>query len=59
MMTEQHRAGETRWRVHRFGGASVADAACMVRVVAAILKDDARPRVAAACRHATASPMPC
>src|SRR5262245_18244144 len=43
------------WRVHKFGGSSVADAACMARV-AAILEDDPRPRVAAvlsACRGVT------
>ena len=55
-MTE-HRNGarEARWRVHKFGGSSVADAACMTRV-ADILEDDARPRVAAvlsACRGVT------
>jgi bifunctional aspartokinase / homoserine dehydrogenase 1 len=47
--------GETRWRVHKFGGSSVADAACMARV-AAILEEDSRPRVAAvlsACRGVT------
>src|SRR3954447_7789228 len=50
-MTESH----ARWRVHKFGGSSVADAACMARV-AAILEDDPRPRVAAvlsACRGVT------
>src|SRR3990170_2273090 len=43
------------WRVHKFGGSSVADAACMARV-AGILEDDPRPRVAAvlsACRGVT------
>ena len=43
------------WRVHKFGGSSVADAACMERV-ARILEDDPRPRVAAvlsACRGVT------
>ena len=43
------------WRVHKFGGSSVADAACMERV-AKILEDDPRPRVAAvlsACRGVT------
>ncbi|HET7698283.1 MAG TPA: bifunctional aspartate kinase/homoserine dehydrogenase I [Vicinamibacterales bacterium] len=43
------------WRVHKFGGSSVADAACMERV-ADILEADARPRVAAvlsACRGVT------
>jgi bifunctional aspartokinase / homoserine dehydrogenase 1 len=34
------------WRVHKFGGSSVADAACMERV-ARILEDDPLPRVAA------------
>ena len=43
------------WRVHKFGGSSVADAACMERV-AAILENDPLPRVAAvlsACRGVT------
>src|SRR3954451_21790023 len=43
------------WRVHKFGGSSVADAACMERV-ARILEDDPRRRVAAvlsACRGVT------
>src|SRR5215831_16385768 len=43
------------WRVHKFGGSSVADAACMERV-ARILEDDPRCRVAAvlsACRGVT------
>jgi len=43
------------WRVHKFGGSSVADAACMERV-ARILEDDPAPRVAAvlsACRGVT------
>ena len=43
------------WRVHKFGGSSVADAACMERV-ARILEDDPRTRVAAvlsACRGVT------
>jgi aspartokinase/homoserine dehydrogenase 1 len=43
------------WRVHKFGGSSVADAACMERV-ARIIEDDPRPRVAAvlsACRGVT------
>ena len=43
------------WRVHKFGGSSVADAACMERV-AKILEDDPLPRVAAvlsACRGVT------
>ena len=43
------------WRVHKFGGSSVADAACMERV-ARILEDDPLPRVAAvlsACRGVT------
>ena len=44
-----------RWRVHKFGGSSVADAACMERV-ARIIEDDPRPRIAAvlsACRGVT------
>ncbi|HEX9365923.1 MAG TPA: bifunctional aspartate kinase/homoserine dehydrogenase I [Vicinamibacterales bacterium] len=43
------------WRVHKFGGSSVADAACMERV-AGILENDPLPRVAAvlsACRGVT------
>ena len=43
------------WRVHKFGGSSVADAACMERV-AKILENDPLPRVAAvlsACRGVT------
>jgi aspartokinase/homoserine dehydrogenase 1 len=47
--------GMERWRVHKFGGSSVADAACMERV-ARILEDDPRRRVAAvlsACRGVT------
>jgi len=43
------------WKVHKFGGSSVADAACMERV-AQILEDDPAPRVAAvlsACRGIT------
>src|SRR6185369_13961507 len=43
------------WRVHKFGGSSVADAACMERV-ARILEEDPRRRVAAvlsACRGVT------
>jgi len=45
----------TAWRVHKFGGSSVADAACMERV-ARILEDDPARRVAAvlsACRGVT------
>jgi bifunctional aspartokinase / homoserine dehydrogenase 1 len=47
--------GIESWRVHKFGGSSVADAACMERV-ARILEDDPRRRVAAvlsACRGVT------
>src|ERR1700704_6051361 len=43
------------WRVHKFGGSSVADAACMERG-ARVLEDDPLPRVAAvlsACRGVT------
>ena len=43
------------WKVHKFGGSSVADAACMRRV-AAIVEDDATPRkavVLSACRGVT------
>ncbi len=44
-----------RWRVHKFGGSSVADAACMERV-ASILETDPRRRlsvVLSACRGVT------
>src|SRR5512134_3026986 len=44
-----------RWRVHKFGGSSVADAECMRRV-AQILEQDPRPRLAvvlSACRGVT------
>ncbi len=44
-----------RWRVHKFGGSSVADARCMERV-AAILEHDPRRRLAvvlSACRGVT------
>ncbi|MDY0065702.1 MAG: bifunctional aspartate kinase/homoserine dehydrogenase I [Steroidobacteraceae bacterium] len=44
-----------RWRVHKFGGSSVADAACMERV-AGILEQDSNPRlgvVLSACRGVT------
>ena len=44
-----------RWRVHKFGGSSVADAVCMERV-ARILEQDAHPRlgvVLSACRGVT------
>jgi aspartokinase/homoserine dehydrogenase 1 len=44
-----------RWRVHKFGGSSVADAACMERV-ARILEQDPHPRlgvVLSACRGVT------
>jgi aspartokinase/homoserine dehydrogenase 1 len=47
--------GMEPWRVHKFGGSSVADAACIERV-ARILEDDPRRRVAAvlsACRGVT------
>ncbi len=43
------------WRVHKFGGSSVADAACLERV-ASIIEDDPRSRVAvvlSACRGVT------
>ena len=45
------------WRVHKFGGSSVADAACIERV-AAIVEDDPGPRLAvilSACRGVTDS----
>jgi bifunctional aspartokinase / homoserine dehydrogenase 1 len=45
----------SRFRVHKFGGSSVADAACMQRV-AQILEDDPTPRLAvvlSACRGVT------
>ena len=44
-----------RWRVHKFGGSSVADPACMQRV-AQILEQDPRPKLAvvlSACRGVT------
>lgn len=44
-----------RWRVHKFGGSSVADAVCMERV-ARILEQDPHPRlgvVLSACRGVT------
>ena len=44
-----------RWRVHKFGGSSVADAACMERV-AKILEADPKPRIGvvlSACRGIT------
>jgi aspartokinase/homoserine dehydrogenase 1 len=44
-----------RWRVHKFGGSSVADAGCMERV-AKILEEDRSPRlgvVLSACRGVT------
>ncbi|HET9695052.1 MAG TPA: hypothetical protein VFP48_11780, partial [Steroidobacteraceae bacterium] len=43
------------WRVHKFGGSSVADAACMERV-ARIIEADPAPRkavVLSACRGVT------
>jgi aspartokinase/homoserine dehydrogenase 1 len=43
------------WKVHKFGGSSVADAACMARV-AQIVEDDTTPRkavVLSACRGVT------
>src|SRR3954466_16382562 len=51
----QELTGMEPWRVHKFGGSSVADAACMERV-AQILDDDPGGRVAAvlsACRGVT------
>src|SRR5260221_5429 len=50
-----NRSDMEAWRVHKFGGSSVADAACMERV-AGILENDPLPRVAAvlsACRGVT------
>jgi bifunctional aspartokinase / homoserine dehydrogenase 1 len=50
-------AAVNEWRVHKFGGSSVADAACMQRV-AQILEDDPTPRLAvvlSACRGVTDS----
>jgi bifunctional aspartokinase / homoserine dehydrogenase 1 len=44
-----------QWRVHKFGGSSVADAACIERV-ARIVEEDANPRLAiilSACRGVT------
>jgi aspartokinase/homoserine dehydrogenase 1 len=46
---------EAHWRVHKFGGSSVADAQCMQRV-GAILEEDSHPRLAvvlSACRGVT------
>lgn len=46
-----------RWRVHKFGGSSVADAVCMERV-ARILEQDPHPRIGivlSACRGVTDS----
>ncbi len=43
------------WKVHKFGGSSVADAACM-RLVAGIIESDPAPRkavVLSACRGVT------
>ena len=43
------------WKVHKFGGSSVADAACMLRV-AKIIENDPAPRkavVLSACRGVT------
>ena len=37
-------SGAARWRIHKFGGSSVADAACMRRV-ADILEADPCPRL--------------
>src|SRR4051812_2389515 len=45
----------SRWRVHKFGGSSVADAACLERV-ASIVEEDPRGRLAvvlSACRGVT------
>jgi aspartokinase/homoserine dehydrogenase 1 len=52
---ERENTDVERWRVHKFGGSSVADAACMERV-ARILEQDAHPRLAvvlSACRGVT------
>jgi len=49
------RAVVEAWKVHKFGGSSVADAACMQRV-ARIIEDDLAPRkavVLSACRGVT------
>src|SRR4051812_6469398 len=51
----QPAAGGRHWRVHKFGGSSVADAACMRRV-ADIIEADSCPRlgvVLSACRGVT------
>ena len=48
-------SGAARWRVHKFGGSSVADAACMRRV-ADILEADPCPRIGvvlSACKGVT------
>ncbi|HVF17722.1 MAG TPA: bifunctional aspartate kinase/homoserine dehydrogenase I [Steroidobacteraceae bacterium] len=56
-MNQQAREARSveRWRVHKFGGSSVADAVCMERV-AKILEQDPQPRlgvVLSACRGIT------
>ena len=45
------------WKVHKFGGSSVADAACMQRVAAIIEADTAQRKavVLSACRGVTDS----
>ena len=48
----------SRFRVHKFGGSSVADAACMTRV-APILEADPAPCLAVVSPPAAASPMRC
>ncbi len=52
---QQPAAGSGQWRVHKFGGSSVADAACMQRV-ADIVEAEPTPRLAvvlSACRGVT------
>jgi bifunctional aspartokinase / homoserine dehydrogenase 1 len=56
-MSEQrrHEPHSSNWRVHKFGGSSVADANCFERV-AAIIEEDPRKRLAvvlSACRGVT------
>src|SRR5689334_13342449 len=55
MSEVRHEPHSSNWRVHKFGGSSVADAACFERV-AAIIEEDPRRRLAvvlSACRGVT------
>jgi aspartokinase/homoserine dehydrogenase 1 len=54
-LSQQATEQAQQWRVHKFGGSSVADAQCMERV-ATILEQDPNPRIAvvlSACRGVT------